>query len=138
SGTLTINKALATVTLTAASLNQTYDGMPKSVAVTINPANLSASLTYTQSGAPVSEPTNVGSYTVTATINDPNYEGSASGTLIISNTSANIVLSAAGLNKIYDGTPKPVTATTTPPGLNFTVAYNGFPIVPTDTGNYDV
>src|SRR5207249_524603 len=83
SGTLTINKAAATTTLSTASLNQTYDGAPKFVIVTTAPADLTTSLVYTQNGAVVSAPTDAGSYSVTATVTDPNYEGAASGTLII-------------------------------------------------------
>lgn len=73
----------ATVTLDPASLTQGYDGTPKSVTATTSPANLSVSVTYTQNGTTVAAPTNVGSYSVTATVTSPNYAGTANGTLII-------------------------------------------------------
>lgn len=76
---LTVNPIAATVTL--GSLNQTYDGTPKPVTVTTSPAGLAHSVTY---GGVSTVPTNAGSYAVVATITDPNYSGSASGTLVIS------------------------------------------------------
>jgi probable HAF family extracellular repeat protein len=77
-GTLVIAKATATVTL--GSLNQTYTGSPLSASATTSPGGLTVIFTY--NGSPTA-PTAVGSYTVVGTINDPNYQGSASGTLII-------------------------------------------------------
>jgi hypothetical protein len=74
----TITPASATVTLD--NLNQTYDGTPKSVTVTTVPAGLSVEVTYEGSPTP---PTALGSYAVVATVTDPNYTGSASGTLVI-------------------------------------------------------
>jgi hypothetical protein len=74
SATFTINKATATVTLV--NLIQTYTGSALSPTVTTVPAGLNASLT----GAP---DTKVGTYPVTATVNDPNYTGSASGSFVI-------------------------------------------------------
>jgi hypothetical protein len=72
--TADILKATATVTL--GNLNRTYTGSPLSPTVTTNPAGLSYSLT----GAPQ---TNAGTYPVTATITNPNYTGTASGSFVI-------------------------------------------------------
>src|SRR5213596_1160736 len=59
-GTLTINKGTATLTLS--NLTQGYDGSPKPVTVTTNPAGLSGvSVTYNGSST---VPTNIGSYSV--------------------------------------------------------------------------
>jgi len=77
----TVNPATATVTLS--SLTQTYNGSALSPTVTTTPTGLSYSLT----GAP---DTNAGSYPVTATITNPNYTGSASGTFVISKASQKI------------------------------------------------
>ena len=74
----TINKAAATITL--GSLTPTYDGTPKSVTFTTNPTGRAADLTYNGSST---APTNAGSYTVVASVNDPNFEGTASDTLVI-------------------------------------------------------
>src|SRR5262249_50839051 len=138
SDTLTIARAAAVVTLDASGLNQTYDGSPKFVSVVTTPANLSTSVTYKQNGAVVIQPTNVGSYSVTATVSDPNYDGTASGTLIISSGAANVVLVGSSLNQTYDGTPKLITAVTTTPGLSVSITYSGSSTAPIDAGAYDV
>jgi uncharacterized repeat protein (TIGR02543 family) len=72
--TLTVNKAAATVVLS--NMTRTYTGGPLSPTATTTPAGLP--ITWT--GAPQ---TTAGSYAVTAAVNDPNYQGSASGTFII-------------------------------------------------------
>ena len=77
-GTLTIQKAVATIGL--AGLAQTYDGTPKSATAITTPTGLSVAITYDGSATP---PTLAGSYAVVATINDTNYTGTASDTLII-------------------------------------------------------
>ncbi len=81
SATLTIGKAPAAVVLTG--LTQAYDGSPKTVTVTTDPAGLAVDVTYDGSATP---PSAAGNYAVVATINDPNYEGSATGTLEIADT----------------------------------------------------
>jgi hypothetical protein len=77
----TINKATAVITL--GNLAQTFDGTPKSASAATIPAGLNVTLTYSQGGVPVTSPTNAGSYDVTATVNDADYQGSTSGTLVI-------------------------------------------------------
>jgi hypothetical protein len=76
--TLVIGKATATVTL--GNLSQIYDGTAKSVTATTTPPGLTVNLTYNGS---TNAPTNPGSYAVIATVDDPNYQGSAAGTLVI-------------------------------------------------------
>ncbi|WP_298433262.1 putative Ig domain-containing protein, partial [Geobacter sp.] len=76
--TLTVNKASATVTL--GGLSATYDGTAKSATATTTPAGKSVTFTYNGSAA---APTAAGSYTVVGTVTDPNYTGSATGTLVI-------------------------------------------------------
>lgn len=78
SGTLTINKATATVTLS--NLTQTYDGNPKAVTVTTAPSGLKTAVTY---GGSLTAPSDFGSYAVVATIDEANYQGTASGTMTI-------------------------------------------------------
>src|SRR4029077_3193187 len=106
-GTFTINKATATVTLS--NLSQTYTGSPLTPTATTSPANL----TIVWTGAP---DTNAGSYPVTATVNDPNYQGSASGTFTINKAVATVTLS--NLSQTYTGSPLTPTVTTTPTGLS--------------------
>jgi len=77
-GSFVIQKAVAGISL--ANLAQTYDGTSKSATATTVPAGLTVALTYDGSGTP---PISAGSYTVFANVNDSNYSGSASGTLVI-------------------------------------------------------
>src|ERR1019366_8446384 len=77
-----------------------------------------------------------GSYTVIGTINDANYQGSATNTLVISKASS--AISLGSLSQTYDGSAKPATATTTPSGLTVTFTYNGSATVPISAGSYTV
>ena len=74
----TINPAPATVIL--GNLTQIFNGAPKMVSVGTNPAGLATTVTYNGTATP---PTAIGSYAVTAIITDPNYSGTANGTLVI-------------------------------------------------------
>lgn len=78
---LTIGKATAQVTL--GSLRQAYDGSPRAATATTSPGELAVVITY--NGKP-ELPVYPGQYAVAATVNDLNYEGSASGTLEITTT----------------------------------------------------
>ncbi|WP_215734181.1 beta strand repeat-containing protein, partial [Geobacter grbiciae] len=81
----TINKASATVTL--GNLTATYDGSAKAATATTNPNGLTISFTY---AGGTTAPTAAGSYAVVATVNDANYTGSATGTLVIANATSTI------------------------------------------------
>jgi hypothetical protein len=70
---------------------QTFDGNPKSVSAISNPAGLNVVVTYDGSAT---APTNAGSYAVTATVNEPNFVGQASGTLIIQPATQQITFGA--------------------------------------------
>ena len=70
----------ATATVTLGSLSQIYNGSARSATATTSPADLTVNFTY--NGSP-NAPTNAGSYTVIGTINDPNYQGSATNTLVV-------------------------------------------------------
>ena len=83
-----IGKATASVTL--GSLAQTYDGTPRSATAVTTPPGLTVLLTYNGSGT---APTDAGSYTVVGTISDANYEGSSTGTLVISQATITITWS---------------------------------------------
>jgi hypothetical protein len=85
SANLTVTKATATVTL--GTLNFTYDGTAKGTTATTSPAGLTVNITY--DGSPTA-PTNAGSYPVATAVNDPNYQGTANGTLTISKASQTI------------------------------------------------
>jgi hypothetical protein len=92
-------------------------------------------VSFTYNGA-ANVPTNAGSYTVIGTINDANYTGSATNTLVISQASASITLGS--LSQTYSGTARPATATTIPSGLTVSFTYNGTATVPTNAGSYTV
>ncbi|MGH8042112.1 MAG: MBG domain-containing protein, partial [Rudaea sp.] len=130
---LTNEAAQATITLNSADLSATYDGNPHAVGATTSPSGLSYSVTYNGSAT---VPTNAGSYYVVATIVDPSYAGSTSGTLVIAKAPATVTLS--NLSQTYDGNPKPVTVTTSPLGLSTTVTYNGSGTPPSAVGSYSV
>jgi hypothetical protein len=76
-----------TANLTLGGLAQIYDGNPKSATVTTDPASLNTVVTYNGS---TSLPAAGGSYAVVATINENNYSGSVSGTLVIAKISQTI------------------------------------------------
>ena len=128
-GTLTIKPAWATVSLSDASV--VYDGSLHGLTGSTTPAGLS--LSYSTSGTPI----NVGDYPITATVDDPNYQGSASATLSITLAAASLSLS--DLAATYDGTPRAVKVTTTPAGVTgVSVTYDGVTTAPTDAGSYAV
>lgn len=102
--TLTVSTKSASITLS--NLTQTYDGQPKPVTVTTDPAGLSVAVTY--DGSP-SAPTHAGSYPVVATIDDGTYQGSASGTLTIQPKAASVTPDAAG--KVYGDADPALTGT---------------------------
>ncbi len=131
SATLTVNKATASLTL--GNLNPTYNGSAKTATATTTPTGLAVTFTYNGS---TTAPTSAGSYTVVGTINDANYQGSATGTLVIAQASGSITLGS--LNPTYNGSAKTATATTTPSGLAVTFTYNGSSTAPTSAGSYTV
>ncbi len=129
--TLTVNKAAASVELGA--LNVVYDGTPKVVTATTAPGAYNVVLTYDGlAEAPVS----AGSYAIVATIDDPDYTGSATGTLVIAQAPATVTL--GGLNATYTGSPVPVSATTAPAGLDVHLTYDGATTAPAAAGSYAV
>ena len=106
-------------------LTQTYTGSALTPTATTNPSGLAVTWT----GAPQ---TNAGSYPVTATINDANYQGSATGTFTINKADATVML--GDLTQTYTGSALMPTATTNPSGL--AVTWTGAP--QTNAGSYPV
>jgi fibronectin type 3 domain-containing protein len=128
---LSIAKATAIVSL--GELAAVYDGTVKAASVATSPAGLAFALTYDGS---TTAPVNAGSYSVVATVVDPNYVGAATGTLVIAKAPATATL--GDLAQIYDGAPKSATATTAPAGLSVTFTYDGSATAPTNAGSYPV
>lgn len=125
--TFTISKANASVTL--GNLSHTYTGSPCAASVSTSPGGLSTTVTYNGSGT---APTNAGSYSVVATINDANYQGSASGTLVISPRAVTFSFSG-GPSYYYSGGSQGVTVTANPAGATFNT---GGTYSATSLGNY--
>lgn len=129
--TFTVAKAAATVAL--GGLGHTYDGTAKHATATTTPAGLAVTIAYAGGSA---APTNAGSYAVLATVDEANYAGSAAGTLVIAKAAASV--SITGTSQLYNGSPRPVTVTTSPAGLGLVVTYDGSTTAPTAPGGYDV
>ena len=109
--------ATSYVAITLGNQTVTYDGTPKAVSVTTQPPGRATIVTYNGLTTP---PTNAGTYTVVATLDSQTSNSTATGSLVIGKADATVSLS--GLSATADGTPKSVTATTTPAGLTT----NGF------------
>jgi hypothetical protein len=102
-------KATATITLTTPN-GLTYDGTAKAATATTTPAGLTVNIAYAQGSAPVTSPTAAGSYAVTATVNDPNYQGSQVGSLSIAKATPSFgALSAPGVT--YGATTATISGT---------------------------
>jgi hypothetical protein len=82
----------ATATITFSNLTQVFDGLPKFATASTTPPGLTVNITYSQNGNPVSSPTSLGTYAVSAVISDANYQGSNTGTLNIVPTAPVIML----------------------------------------------
>ena len=137
--TLVIAKAQATLSFDNATLTQTFNGNAKSVTVNTSPGGLTGvTISYSQNGSPVTNPTNTGSYDVKATLTNPNYNAQAiNGTLVISKATATLTLGQ--LNPTYDGNAKSVSVTTNPSNLQaLTVTYDNSATAPTNAGSYQV
>ena len=122
-----------TAAVSFSNLSQNYTGAPVLPSVTTNPAGLNVNVTYNGSATP---PTAIGSYTVVATVDDPTYQGTATGTLVINQVPVSITL--GNLYQTADGTPKPVTVSTNPAGVVVNVTYNGSTPPPSTAGTYSV
>ena len=153
----TITKATATVTFTASTLSQTYTGSPLSAAATVTPSSIPVSeLTYTYTGtgsttyaSSTTPPTSGGTYTVSASLTDVNYTGTASAVFTITKAAATVTFTASTLSQIYTGSPLSAAATITPstiPVSELTYTYVGTGSTtyassttsPTNAGTYTV
>jgi GH18 family chitinase/sugar lactone lactonase YvrE len=124
--------APVTATVTLTGLSATYTGSPISAGATTNPAGLTLSFTY--NGA-ATAPTAAGSYAVVATVTQPGYQGSATGTLVIAKATPKITWATPAA--IPFGTPLTATqldATANVPGsFVYTPAAESIPGIGSDT-----
>jgi hypothetical protein len=117
--------------LTLGGLAQTYDGNPKSATVTTDPANLNTLVTYNGSS---NLPTAGGSYAVVATINENNYAGSVSGTLVIAKISQTITFGLDPATAKVGDTARPLIATSSS-GLSVTLTSSDLNVATITSGN---
>jgi hypothetical protein len=97
-GSVAIEITQANASVSLDNLNQTYNGTARSVSASTTPTGLTVALTY--DGSP-NAPTNAGSYEVIGTVNNPNYQGSTTNSLIIAKADA--VIAVSGYTNVYDG-----------------------------------
>jgi hypothetical protein len=96
---LVIEKATAQVVIS--NLNHLFDGTPKMVTVATTPEGLTIDVTYNGSTNPPSE---IGEYTVIATVNELNYAGSAEANMIISDKIIPVVVWPTATSIVYQQT----------------------------------
>jgi len=113
--------------------SEAYDGDPYIITAITKPSGLSYIVTYNGSTTP---PTDAGTYTIVATINDNFYKGSTTGTFIVEK--AQRTINVTNLNQTYDGNPKSVTVSIPGVNVNYTVTYNGSTTLPSNIGTYNV
>jgi len=152
---LVINQATATVLFPNATIingtlteTDTYSGSPLTATVSTNPAVQAITVTYQLGSASPTTvaPTAVGTYTVVATVADPNYQGTSSEQLVINQATATVTFPDATNNittVTYNGSAQPVTVSTTPTGLKVTVTYqlgsaSPTTVAPSAVGSYAV
>jgi len=90
SSTFTVEAKKATATISLAGLNQTYTGSPLAVSATTTPSGLTT-VNITYDGSPTA-PTDAGTYAVVATLDNPTWEGTATGSLVIGQASQTALL----------------------------------------------
>ncbi len=129
--TATISVARAGGTVEWDQLSFTYDTATHSVT-----AHIAEEPSTSCAVTPASVGPDAGSYTVTATCTGINYDAGSTDTTTIDPAAAMLTLS--DLTRVYDGSPKPVTVTSNPTGVTFSVTYDGDSTVPTDAGSYAV
>ena len=133
SGNASVTVTQVPASITLGSLEQLYDGGTHQVSVTTTPAGLPVIVSY--NGSPTL-PVNAGSYNVEANVADPNYQGGTSGVMHVAKATATVTLE--NLSHVFDGSPKTVSTTTSPPGLATTVTYAGNAAAPVEVGTYPV
>jgi hypothetical protein len=100
--------------------------------------SVSGSFTYLPASGTI---LNAGTYVLSTsfTPTDASNYNTATAEVTITVNKASATLTLSNLNQAYDGTPKPVTITSSPSGLDgITLTYNGSVTVPTSAGSYAV
>lgn len=79
-----------------------------------------------------------GTTTISVTVSDGSLTSTDTFVLTVNPVVDPAVVTLGDLAASYDGGPQPVTVTTVPEGLAFSVTYNGLPDVPIELGAYTV
>ncbi|HWT00633.1 MAG TPA: M36 family metallopeptidase [Pyrinomonadaceae bacterium] len=110
--TLVVSKSTATITL--ANLSHVYDGTAKFATAATNPPGLdTVTITYSQNGNPVANPTDAGTYAVLAHLDNPNFAApDKTSTLSISKATQTIDFGPLA-GKVFKDPPFTISATAT-------------------------
>lgn len=104
----------ATAAVTIADPVAVYDGNPHAATITatgLNGASLAYATTYTLGGAAVAVPKDAGRYIVAASVTDPRYTGSATGTLTINPAPQSLAFTTvAPSDAVFGGSYTPVVS----------------------------
>jgi cyclophilin family peptidyl-prolyl cis-trans isomerase len=102
---------------------------------TVTSGALPTGLSLSTGGVISGTPTAAGTFTGTVTAsNGIGAAATQNFSIVIAKATAGLVLN--GLLQTYDGSPRAVSATTTPPGLTVSITYNGSSTAPTNHGSY--
>jgi len=142
-----LDLAAIPATVTLSNLSRTYDGSPKAVTTVTNPSGLPVVITY---DANPTAPTNAGSYAVIASVNHPQFAGTASGTLVVAKvtptvtswpTAASVPLGQPVSSATLSGGKASVAGAFSydSPSTVLAVGTTAVPVtfIPNDTTNYD-
>ena len=144
-----IVKAAATIAF-ASPLNATFNNTPRALQTATTPGALSVIPSYSGTGSTTygpsaSAPTNAGAYSLVATINDVNYEGSNTSAWTINKQTVAVNATQSALTKVFNGTNHTVPVSTSPTGKNLSINYTGIngtvynsSFAPTNAGTYRV
>jgi hypothetical protein len=136
-GNFVIEKATPTLSVTNSPV--TYDGSPQAADVSSSIAGTVSNVQYDGSGT---EPTDAGTYAVTAdftpddTTNYASLTGAPAGDFVINQIATS--LSVTNSPVTYDGTPQAADVSGSVAGTVSNVLYDGSGTVPTDAGTYAV
>ncbi len=125
-----ISGGTATFTVATTASPVTYQWRKGGVNITGNTSATTATLTLRSATS-----ASAGSYDCVLT----NTFGTTTTTAVnLTVGTQNVAITLANTSATYDGTPKPVTVTTSPAGLPFALSYAGSSSAPTDAGSYVV
>ncbi len=133
---ITVLPAPTTVTIAPSASEITYGQTLASSSLSGGTASVPGRFAFAD--ATISPDAGVTNVLVSFTPADTNDYIQTACTVNVAVNQASATVTLANLTQAYDGTPKPVTTTTIPPGLTVNVTYNGSNGVPSAIGSYAV